>query len=142
MKTNLKIFQPLEINGMKLKNRMLFAPMLNSPIGEGGFVNDKTINWFAERARGGAGLVMTGIASPNAEEWALLPRQLALYDDKFIRDLTRLVEAVHHDGAKLALQLGILGPIVGIGPSPNPYPDQSSPKATWMEILEKRAYLR
>jgi 2,4-dienoyl-CoA reductase-like NADH-dependent reductase (Old Yellow Enzyme family)/thioredoxin reductase len=138
MKSKLKLFQPIEINGMKLNNRIAFAPMLNNPIGEGGFANDRTISWYAERAKGGAGMVATGTTSPNAKEWALLPRQLALYDDKFIPGLTRLAEAVHQYDTKLMLQLGILGPLAGIGPSPNPYPDSSSPKATWIEILEKR----
>ena len=55
------LFEPFEINGMQLKNRIGFAPMLNMPSVMSEFsITDQTVHWFEERARGGAGLIMTG----------------------------------------------------------------------------------
>ena len=60
-----KIFEPIEINGMKLKNRVGFAPMLNMPDVMTTFsITGRTIKWFEARAKGGAGLIMTGTFSP------------------------------------------------------------------------------
>jgi 2,4-dienoyl-CoA reductase-like NADH-dependent reductase (Old Yellow Enzyme family)/thioredoxin reductase len=126
----MKVFEPIEIKGMKLKNRIGLPPMLNMPAGDEGFVNDKTIRWFEERAKGGAGLVMTGtvIASPPAPGagTGLLAtiRGVGLYDDKFISGFTKIAEAVHSHGAKLGVQIGSGGAMVGTAPSLPPYPDE------------------
>ena len=57
---NRKIFEPIEIKGMKLKNRLGFAPWLLMPAGPEGHVSDLTIRWFEERAKGGVGFIMSG----------------------------------------------------------------------------------
>ena len=60
-----KIFEPLQINEMELKNRIGFAPMLNMPgIWTSFMITDETVKWFEERAKGGAGLIMTGTFGP------------------------------------------------------------------------------
>ena len=56
----MKILQPIEIKGMKLKNRIGFAPFFNMSAGEDGEVVGLTIRWFEERAKGGAGFIMAG----------------------------------------------------------------------------------
>ena len=126
-----KIFQPIEIQGMKLKNRIGLPSLLNMPAGDDGFVSDLTIRWFEERAKGGAGLIMTGtvIPSPPAEgaPVGLLAalRGIGLFDDKFIPGFARLAEALHSHGARLGVQIGMGGPMAGMAPSPPPYPDES-----------------
>jgi len=54
-----KIFEPIEIKGMKLKNRIGLPSLLNQPGGTDGSPTDLTVRWFEERAKGGAGLIMT-----------------------------------------------------------------------------------
>jgi 2,4-dienoyl-CoA reductase-like NADH-dependent reductase (Old Yellow Enzyme family)/thioredoxin reductase len=135
---NISISDPIEINGMRLKNRIALAPMLNNPAGEGGRVSDKTIAWYEARAKGGAGLIMTGLVIPTAWVWKILPSGLALFDDSYIPGYARLVEAVHTHGSRLAVQMGFLGPLTGIGASPKPYPDETHPRPTVQEILDNR----
>src|SRR3990172_2518008 len=106
---NKKIFEPIIISGMTLKNRIGWPPLLNNPVTPDGGVNDKTIRWFESRAKGGAGLIMTGGMDPSAANWQCHKRGLALFDDRFIPGFTRLAKAVHSHGAKFGVQIGILG---------------------------------
>ena len=111
-----KLSEPIEINGMKLKNRIGFAPFLNMPRDMDGTINDLTIRWFEERAKGGVGFIMTGTfwptmpAAPGAKE-----------------GYARLAEVIHSYEAKIGIQIGMGGPIMGQGPSPSPYPDEAHP---------------
>ena len=60
-----KLFEPITINGMELKNRIGFAPMLNMPgIWTTFMIQEETIQWFEARARGGVGFILTGSFSP------------------------------------------------------------------------------
>jgi 2,4-dienoyl-CoA reductase-like NADH-dependent reductase (Old Yellow Enzyme family)/putative sterol carrier protein/thioredoxin reductase len=120
-----KLFEPFEINGMELKNRIGFAPMLNMPgIWTSFAVTDETIEWFEVRARGGAGLVMTGTFGPMLLD---LPGALEPF--------AKMADAVHAHGAKLGVQIGDGGPMTGQGPSPMPYPDELDPKQSQFEIM-------
>ena len=59
------IFEPFQIKNMKLKNRIGLAPMLNMPgVWTSFSITDETIAWFEARARGKAGLIMTGTFAP------------------------------------------------------------------------------
>jgi 2,4-dienoyl-CoA reductase-like NADH-dependent reductase (Old Yellow Enzyme family)/enoyl-CoA hydratase/carnithine racemase/thioredoxin reductase len=120
-----KIFEPLKINGMTLKNRIGFAPMLNMPgIWTTFTITDETIKWFEARAEGGAGLIMTGTFGPF------------MLDIPGARErFARLAEAVHKRGAKLGVQIGDGGPMAGMGPSPMPYPNERDPKLSFFEVM-------
>ena len=41
----LKILEPIEINGMRLKNRLALAPLLNIPRNDD-LPDEKTVRWF------------------------------------------------------------------------------------------------
>lgn len=62
------LFQPVAIGNVTIPNRFFMAPM--GPIGlsdaQGAFL-DRAIDYYAERARGGTGLIITGIAKVEAE---------------------------------------------------------------------------
>lgn len=136
----MKVFEPIEIRGMKLKNRIAFAPLLYMPITEDGGVGEKTIRWFEERAKGGAGFIMTGSVNPTASPWVFPARGrtgLSFNDDKYIPGFAKLSEAVHLHGAKIGIQIAILGPLSGIGMSPLPYPDEKHPKDRLSDIFGK-----
>jgi len=126
----MKLLEPIEINGMRLKNRIGLAPLLNMPAGEEGYINDQTIRWFEARAEGGAGLIMTGAVGASAppspaQQGVFGFRGIGLYDDKYIPGFARLAETVHSHGARLGVQIGVIGSVMGgRGPSPPPYPDE------------------
>ena len=100
-----KLFEPIRIGKIELKNRIVM-PALNTKLGtEWGAMSDRMIDYYAERAKGGVGLIIientcidwpVGKAGTNpirADEW------------KFIQGLHDLAEAVHVYGAKIATQL-------------------------------------
>ncbi len=100
-----KLFEPVKIGKLELKNRIVM-PALNTKLGtEFGAVSERMIAYFAERAKGGVGLIIientcidwpVGKAGTNpirADEW------------KFVQGLHDLAEAVHAYGAKIATQL-------------------------------------
>jgi 2-enoate reductase len=56
------IFSPIKINKMTFKNRIVMAPMGNIDMcEETGRPNDKMLQYFFARAKGGAGLLTTGL---------------------------------------------------------------------------------
>ncbi len=111
---------------MTLKNRIGLAPLLNMPDVLTTFtITDRTIKWFEERAKGGAGLIMTGAFFP---ELLNVPGAF----DQF----KKMADVIHNYGAKLGVQItgsgGVLG---GKGPSPMPYPDERHPKQSIFQYM-------
>jgi 2,4-dienoyl-CoA reductase (NADPH2) len=88
---------------MYLDNRLIMAPMGNSLADNDGGTTQGLIDYYRERARGGVGLVITQFASINYDD--MMPYSLALYDDKFIPGMRRLVDTIHEYGAKACIQL-------------------------------------
>jgi 2,4-dienoyl-CoA reductase-like NADH-dependent reductase (Old Yellow Enzyme family)/thioredoxin reductase len=81
------------------------APMGTNLASERGEVTDQLINYYAERARGGTGLIIvevTGIDHPVSDAIAA---QLRIDDDSYIPSLARLTEQLHNHGAKVFVQL-------------------------------------
>jgi len=131
-----KIFQPIKIKNMELKNRIGMPPWLNNPVGKDGFVDDLTIRWFEERAKGGAGFIMTGAVDPRPACWKSHGQGLAIWDDKFIPGFARLATAMHRHGARLGVQIAFLGPGFGqAGMSPSPWPDEKHAKDRMSDVF-------
>lgn len=100
---------PLRIGSIELAHRMVLSPMevdYNEP---GGAPTQRTIDHYAERARGGAALVVVEATCVDTPVGRLSPAQLRLDDDAVLPALRRLVAAVHEAGAavgtKVAIQL-------------------------------------
>lgn len=96
------LLTPLDLGFTQLKNRVLMGSMHTGLEEEkGGF--DKLAAFYAERARGGVGLIVTGGIAPNLRvlctPWlpAQLPRQVAKHK--------KVTGAVHQEGGKIALQI-------------------------------------
>jgi 2,4-dienoyl-CoA reductase (NADPH2) len=102
-----KLFEPVAIGPMTLENRVVMTAMhLNyTPCGE---VTDQFINFYAARARGGAGMIIVGGAEINDEACGI-DFMLSIKDDRFIPGLTRFTQAIHDEGAKTAIQLYMAG---------------------------------
>ena len=114
-----KLFEPITIAGIEIKNRIKIAPM-DMGYAEDGYTGDKMVNHYEERARGGYGLIDVALW-PTRVEHGYSPY---IYHDKFIPGLRRLTEAVHRHGAKVICQVGTgyawafgKGPVEIVGPS-------------------------
>ena len=97
------LLQPLDLGFTTLKNRVLMGSMHTG-------LEDRAKNlprlaaYFAERARGDVGLIVTGGFSPNLEGW-LFPFASKLTSSRGARDHLQITDAVHAEGGKIALQI-------------------------------------
>ena len=97
------LLAPLDLGFTTLRNRVLMGSMhtgLEDRVGN----FPRLAAYFAERARGGVGLMVTGGFAPNIEGW-LLPFASRLASHAAARAHQTITGAVHGDGGKIALQI-------------------------------------
>lgn len=98
------LFSPIRIKNLELANRAVMPPMGTNLGNPDATVSEANLAYLKRRARGGAGLVITEIASVHPGGSAI-NSQLGAYDDRFIPGLKKIAEAVHAGGSRVALQL-------------------------------------
>ncbi|MBI2910035.1 MAG: FAD-dependent oxidoreductase [Chloroflexi bacterium] len=96
------LFQAGQIANVKIRNRTVMLPMGTAFAGLHGEVTQRTIDYFAERAKGGVGLIIAGNCSPSGR---ISNNGLVLDADWHMAGHYELVEAVHFHGARFCLQL-------------------------------------
>lgn len=85
-----KLFEPIKIGQMEVKNRVAMSPI------ETGYTMEQFTNFYAERARGEVGLIICALR-------AYIERR----DYKLGPELRRLADTCHAYGAKIAGQIGL-----------------------------------
>ncbi len=100
-----RLFSPIQIGPMEVKNRIALAPMANYMSDERGSMTQPQIDFMEARARGGAGLLIMGSIYVQHPLARFGVGQLGLYDDSLLPGYERLVQAVHRHGAKIAAQI-------------------------------------
>ena len=100
-----KLFEPGMIGGLEIKNRIVMPAMGCSLAESTGEAGARMIKYYADRARGGAGLIITEITRVDDETGVGTPNQLSVTNTHMIAQLSRLVEAVHAYDTKLFVQL-------------------------------------
>ncbi len=103
------LFTPVKIGSVTIKNRFAMAPM--GPLGladsEGGF-NQRGIDYYTERAKGGTGLIITGVTFSDCKvETQSMPNcPNSTYNPvHFIRTSREMTERVHAYGSKIFLMM-------------------------------------
>lgn len=105
----MKLFEPFQLKGVLLKNRIVMASMGTNLADPNGFVTDEMISYYVERAKGGAGLIITELATVDSPLGNGIQRQLSIDDDKFIPGLRKLAKQVQKNGTKIFIQLNHAG---------------------------------
>ncbi len=100
------LFEPITLNRLELKNRIVM-PAMHLNYTPGGKVNDRLVEFYRARAAGGAGLIIVG--GCGIDQWAGGPILISIQDDSDIPGLTRLAQAVHQQGAAVGAQLYMAG---------------------------------
>lgn len=100
-----KLFEPGCIGKLQLRNRVVMAPMGTNFAGLDGRYSQRQIDYYAERARGGVGLVITGTHKVENQIEHLEVTRPRADADNLIASMSDLVDAVHDNGAKIAIQL-------------------------------------
>ena len=103
------LFEPVQVGQVTLKNRFAMAPM--GPLGladaEGGF-NQRGIDYYTERAKGGTGLIITGVTfvDNQVEEHGMPNCPCPTHNPvHFIRTARQMTERVHAYDARVFLML-------------------------------------
>lgn len=99
------LLSPISIGPMRLRNRIVMAPMGVEIVDDDGRANEGIVRYYEERARGGAGLIITEVCAMAYPRGANSVHQLGLSDDTFIGPLADLTARVQAHGARIAVQL-------------------------------------
>lgn len=103
-------FQPGQIGGIKLKNRLVRSATFENMATEDGKVTNIQVELYRTLAQGGVGLIVTGHTAVHAG-WSTLPHMTRISDDSYIPIVRAIARAVHDVGndCKVVLQLNQMG---------------------------------
>lgn len=104
---------PGQIGMLTLPNRIIVTAMGVSLAEADGTVGQRLIDYHVAQAKGGAGLIIMGVTGVAWPVGAVQPNQTAISDDRFLPGLTKLTEAVHAAGGRIAAQLHHGGLVAG-----------------------------
>ncbi|MBM4372087.1 MAG: NADH:flavin oxidoreductase, partial [Deltaproteobacteria bacterium] len=97
------LFSPFTLKGVPLRNRVAMPPFGLNYTGMQRVPNDRLVDFYEARARGGAGLLIVGGAGIDLRgSGLLLP---GIDTDDTIPHWARLADAVHRHGARIFIQL-------------------------------------
>lgn len=111
-----KLFSPIKIRGLELKNRVVMSAMGTHMTGmDSSEVSQKLIDYHVARAKGGVGMNTTEVCSVDP---ASSPKGfLSISEDKYIPGLKKLCDGVHEAGGKMCVQLWQGSLAVGMDPA-------------------------
>lgn len=102
------LFTPFSLKQLVLKNRVVMPPMCMYCAANDGMVTDWHVLHYATRAVGQVGLIIveaTGV-EPRGR---ISNRDLGIWEDSHVAGLKRIVDGIHAQGGKVAIQLGHAG---------------------------------
>lgn len=96
------LFEPISIHSLEVRNRIVM-PGFHLNFAREGAINEKLVNFYEARSKGGTGLIMVGGAAiePNG----VFAGWISIHDNSLIAGHQRLTAAVKSHGAKIGLQL-------------------------------------
>jgi len=139
------LFSPFTVGTVPLKNRIVMAPMVVGFASAEGRVTERMKAYYAARAAGGVGLVVTEATIVHARGLGIKNNH-ACYDDSYLPGLRELAQVIHDGGAKAFMQLCHAGrqttsKLTGqtpVGPSAIPCPRwQEEPEALTKEGIRE-----
>jgi len=101
-----RLFDPISIGNLELKNRILM-PAMHMNMCRKFIVTDQLTSFYAERAKGGVGMITVGYAT--VDELSGLPGNIGAHSDEFIPGLEKLATAIKQEGAAACVQLNHAG---------------------------------
>jgi 2,4-dienoyl-CoA reductase-like NADH-dependent reductase (Old Yellow Enzyme family) len=102
------LFTPIKIGQTTIPNRFVRSATQDFMASDDGEVTARQVDLFTRLAEGEVGLIITGHAFVQPQGKAS-PRQLAVYDDRFIEGLARIAAAVHRFPSRVFLQIAHAG---------------------------------
>ena len=140
-----RLFQPITVNGMTLKNRIVM-PAMHHLYTDNGYCTPRFANYYYRRAEGGAAMVIVG--SCRFDDYGAKNNSMSLRTDDTIPGWKEFTDGMHQRGCKVAVQLYHAGRYVpkkdvpcggdALAPSPVfcPYTRETPPEMTKAQIDE------
>ena len=98
-----RLFSPIQIRGLELKNRVVLPAMGTRMAGEKGEITPRLVAYHAARAAGGCGLNIVEVAAVHTP--SAPAHFVSISDDSLIGGHKKLTDAIHQNGGKAAIQL-------------------------------------
>jgi 2,4-dienoyl-CoA reductase-like NADH-dependent reductase (Old Yellow Enzyme family) len=103
------LFSPKKIGNVEIKNRIVRSATYTHTATNEGYVTDEMIRFYSDLAKGGTGLIITGIMTID-KVGTIQNGQTCLYNDSYIKGQKKFVEAIHsYSNVKIAPQLSHSG---------------------------------
>ena len=99
-----KLFEPCKIGKLELANRIVMPP-ISTNFAKEGLVTDRMVDYYAERGRGGVGLIVVEDAIVDTPIGNHTLYCMYIDDDRYLPGLHRIAQAVKSGGAKAMLNL-------------------------------------
>ena len=100
------LFEPITINQLEIKNR-IYLPAMHLGMADNFHVTDRLVDFYTERAKGGAGMIVVGNATVDEVSGFFL--YIGAHSDEHLPGLSRLAKAIQDNGARAAVQLNHAG---------------------------------
>ena len=138
------LFTPIRIGQTTIPNRIVFAAHLTN-LAEENMPGPRLTAYYAERARGGCGLIITEEQSVHPSDWAYQPL-IHGFDPRVIPHYRRMTRAVHEHGSRMFAQINHNGmqsssiysrrPVLGPSPMVDPIHREMCKEIETEEIAE------
>lgn len=138
------LFTPIRIGQTSIPNRVVFAAHLTN-LAEENLPGPRLIAYYAERARGGCGLIITEEQSVHPSDWAY-QKLIHGFDPQVIPCYRRMTRAVHEHGTRIFAQINHNGmqassmysrrPVLGPSPMVDPIHREMCKEIEQEEIAE------
>lgn len=110
MKTHYpKIFEPITVKRMTIRNRIAMTPMGTNYGETSGEMSNRHMNYYSLRAKGGVGLIILENANVEYPVGSNGTSQIRIDHDSFMPRYYQLVENLHKNGATVAIQINHAG---------------------------------
>ncbi|PKF77163.1 N-methylproline demethylase [Vibrio sp. vnigr-6D03] len=104
------LFQPLNINNLTIRNRVVSTAHAEVYATEGGMTTERYVKYYEEKAKGGVGLSICGgssvVSIDSPQSWW---KSVNLSTDRIIPHFQNLADAVHKHGGHIMIQITHMG---------------------------------
>ena len=101
----LKLFTPIKIGRLELKNRIMRSATWDAMADNSGLVTERSAAIYHQLNTGGIGLIVTGFAYVSFPLGQAGVGQYGIYNDKMIPGWKQIIKEAHDHGSKIAMQI-------------------------------------
>ncbi|MBE9502791.1 MAG: NADH:flavin oxidoreductase [Proteobacteria bacterium] len=116
---NSRLFEPVQIENLKMRSRIVMAPMTRN-FSPNGIPGDDVADYYQRRAAAGVGLIITEGTTVDHKASNGYPNVPAFYGEHALDGWKKVVHKVHQEGGLIAPQLWHVGYIRKRGMEPDP----------------------